>query len=194
MPSGYTEQIYDGKISTLKEWLEQKWIPIYDEAIREISDDLSHHNEQIKNYTEEFEAFRAKTPDELRADYQEYLENAVKENLEIEHNSKTLESRYESIRTELWAVDISGYSDVVQEVFGYMDGYLRDSVTHDCIHPVMIEARLNNLVTFDEYCKNQENAIGWDIEYHTREKAKVEERMATHVEIRAALEKVAKNG
>lgn len=190
MPSGYTEQIYDGKVSTLKEWLKQKWIPLYEDEIRLITDELSYHNDQITAYSEEFEAFRAKTQEELRADYQEYLENSLKKNIEIEHNSNTLESRYVSIQNELKAVNLSGYSDIVQEVFGYMEGYLRDSIDYDCVHPHVMES-LEDLVSFDEYCKDRENGISYDIQYHIRRHAEVTERLATHVEIKAAMEKVA---
>lgn len=185
MPTGYTDDVMQGKITELKDFamlcarafgacIMMRDEPL-DAPIPEEFEPCSYHKESLKKAQEEFELFNKKSQEELMQDFEDYKAS------EKEFVSKAIEekniykARYESMLEKVRAYNPPSVDHYKFKEF--MVSQLTDSISYDCnpIYYLEILEKVENL-DFKQWAIDKRKSLLYDIQYHTNHDKEEEER------------------
>ena len=183
MPSGYTYQVEDGTMTSVKEFLlnyargygfgyfitrqgdypmPKKYSPKL--AEKAIGD---YHTKELENAKNELESFNKLSDQELRAKYDNYVAEKLEDNKRRTENNAIKTQRYLDMinKVSKW----NAPSELAQMKASAIS-HLEESKAYDC------KLYIEDISTYDKWLESTRESLVWNVNYHSREKAEDDER------------------
>lgn len=180
MPTGYTCDVQNGKITTLREYAltcvrafgvaitlrdEPLDTPLPDEFIPE----TKYHEEQLKEATKNLNELLNATGQELEQTVIKHNEEVLKNWVKSEVERETVKIRYNTMIDKVmdWQVP-----DALKELKDFMRSQLIESRDHDCY-----KSKSPKDLSIEEYKAEKLTSLSWSVNFHTKEIEKEKERV-----------------
>ena len=185
MATGYTYGIYDGTMTSAKEFLlnyakrfgigyfvtKQGGLPMPKKYSPKLAEEAigDYHTEQIEKAKRDLELFNNLPDRKLKAKYNAYVSEKQKENEKRTRDNLARKQRYLDMidKVSKWLPPSK-----LEEMKSSAIAHLKESEEFDC------KLYLDDINTYDEWIKAERKSLVWSVNYHTEEKAKEDKRRA----------------
>ena len=189
MPTGYTADIVDGKVTTFKEFA-KKCIRAFGAAIHMRDDSLNkkyepreesnHHKKRLKEAYEENQKLADMSDEQLVKIRKEEIKEAIKYQNEQIEEKRIIRERLGKIleETKQWKEPTPEHLNykafMIQQIEDTIKWDGEDEYNQEELKKLRLE---NSNIDPVKVRKSKQDSIDWDIEYHTKEMAKETENV-----------------
>lgn len=184
MPTGYTADVGDGKVTELREFawgcarafgacIHLRDVDEKKERRRRapvLAEPTTYHLDKIEEAKKELAQIEAMSLDQKREAHAAYIDETVSRSAKYQRGKLETEQRYSAMieKVRAWTPPTPDH----EELKKFMLEQLRESIRFDCGH-----VTAEKVMPFHEYWSHRLARIARDIEYHTQEHAKEVERV-----------------
>ena len=183
MPTGYTHGIYDGTMTSAKEFLlnyarrfgigyfitKQGELSMPKKYSPELAEKAisNYYTERLEEARRALEAFNNLSENELKAKYNAYVSEKQKENEERTKDVLVRKQRYLDMieRINKWLPPFE-----LEEMKSSAIAHLKESEEFDC------KLYLDDISTYDNWIKAEREHLIWNVNYYTEEKINEDKR------------------